>query len=110
MDAINVDGAEPPRSHSPYRIRAEAAPDGAQAPRGDTDPAMIFASVALLVASLIRLGPPFAGREAFGVEPTLALGATLLCAWGALREVYFRLQERSAGRRAGTMVRSRSLD
>lgn len=106
MDPIHLDGAESPRSYSPYRIPAEAAPDGAQAPSGDTDPAMIFASVTLLVASLIRLGPPFAGREPFGVEPTLALGATLLCAWGALRELYFRAQER----RAGTMVRSRPLD
>jgi hypothetical protein len=106
MDAINLDGAEAPRSYSPYRIPADAAPEGAHAPRSDADPAMIFASVALLVASLIRLGPPFAGREAFGVEPTLALAATVLCAWGALREVYFRVQER----RAGTMIRSRSLD
>ncbi len=106
MDAINLDGAEAPRSYSPYRIVADAAPDDEHALRSDADPAMIFASVALFVASLIRLGPPFAGHEAFGVEPTLALGATLLCAWGALREVYFRVQDR----RAGMMVRSRSLD
>jgi hypothetical protein len=110
MDAINPDGAELSRSHSPYRVRADAVSDCAQVPRGDADPAMTFATVALLVASLIRLGPPFTGHEAFGVEPTLALGATLLCAWVALREGYFRLQERRAARRAGTMVESRSLD
>ncbi len=99
MDAIHLDGAELPRSHSPYRVPAEAAPEGAQMSRSDTDPAMIVATVLLLVASLIRLGPPFTGHEAFGVEPTLALGATLLCAWVALREGYFRLQERRAAPR-----------
>jgi hypothetical protein len=104
MDAIDLDSAETPRSHSPYRIPVESAPDGTQSPRGAPDPAMIFATVTLLVASLIRLGPPFTGREAIGVEPTLALGVTLLCAWITLREAYFRVQERRAARRTGTMV------
>ena len=110
MDAINLDSAAHPRVHSPYRIAAEAALDGARIVRSEADPAMIFATVVLLVASLTRLGPLFAGHEAFGVEPTLALGATLLCAWVALRKVYFRQQERRAARATKTVVGSRSLD
>jgi hypothetical protein len=100
MDTIDLHDAEPPRSYSPYRVPAKPGSDGSLGPRPDTDPAMIFATVALLVASLIRLGPPFAGHEAFGVEPTLALGATLGCAWFALREGLFRLHDLRAARRA----------
>lgn len=107
---MDLDGMDPPRSHSPYRVPAEVGSDGASGNPGETDPSMIFATVVLLVASLIRLGPLFAGREAFGAEPTLALGATIGCAWVALREGFFRLQERRAARRAEAMVRSRSTD
>ena len=109
MDAVNCATAEHPRSQSPYRVPADAALNGTQILRDDADPAMLFATVALFVASLIRLAPPFTGHETFGVEPTLALGATLLCAWVALREGYFRVQDRRAARRAGTMVQPRSL-
>lgn len=100
MDTIDPHDAEPPRSFSPYRVPAKPGIDGPPGARAETDPAMIFATVALLVASLIRLGPPFAGREAFGVEPTLALGATLGCAWFALHEALFRLLDLRAARRA----------
>jgi hypothetical protein len=71
---------------------------------------MLFATVALFVASLIRLAPPLTGHEVFGVEPTLALGATIGCAWVALREGFLRLQDLRAARRAGAMVRSRNID
>ncbi len=104
MDAIDPHDAEAPRSRSPYRVPATPGLDGACGRRGDADPATIFATVPLLVASLIRLGPPFAGHEAFGVEPTLALGATLGCGWIALREGFFRMQGLRAARRARTMA------
>lgn len=42
------------------------------------DPAVIFASVLLLVTSLVRLYPPVLGLEEFSAEPTLALLVTLL--------------------------------
>jgi hypothetical protein len=107
MAATDLDGAEqPPHAHSPYRVPAQPGAEPAGGSVGETDPAMTFAVVVLLVASLVRLGPPFAGREAFGAEPTLALGATVGCAWLALREGFYRFQERRAARRAGTMVRS----
>jgi hypothetical protein len=99
MDANELHDAEPPRSHSPYRVPAKPGSGGSSGLRGETDPAMIFATVALLIASLIRLGPPLTGHEAFGVEPTLALGATLGCAWVALREGFFRLQDLRSARR-----------
>ncbi len=110
MEAMDLDGMEAPRSHSPYRVPAKAGPERTQGNHGETDRAMIFATVALLVASLIRLGPPFAGHETFGVEPTLALGATIGCAWVALREAFFRLQDIRAARRAVTMAHSRTTD
>ncbi|MEP7126644.1 MAG: hypothetical protein ABJE95_37275 [Byssovorax sp.] len=100
MDTIELQDAEPPRSHSPYRVPAKAGIGRSPGARAETDPAMIFATVALLAASLIRLGPPFAGQESFGVEPTLALGATLGCAWFTLREGFHRLQDLRAARRA----------
>ena len=110
MEAMDLDGVEPPRSHSPYRVPAEASSGPVPANHGETDPAMIFATIALLAASLIRLGPPFAGHEAFGVEPTLALGATIGCAWVTLREGVVRLRDLRAARRAAAMVRSRRID
>jgi hypothetical protein len=103
MEAIDRHDSGPPRPYSPYRVPASAGIAGS---RADADPAMIFATVALLMASLIRLGPPFLGHEAFGVEPTLALGATIGCAWVTLREGVFRLR----GRRAATMVHPRSMN
>jgi hypothetical protein len=107
MAAIDPGSADPPPSaHSPYRVAAQPGPEPGRGAIGDTDPAMIFATVILLIASLVRLGPPFARREAFGIEPTLALGATVGCAWLALREGLYRFQARRAARRAGTMVRS----
>ena len=69
---------------------------------------MIFASAVLLAASVVRLVPPFFGREAFGVEPTLALGATLACAWIMLREVLYRLLDYRAALRARAEKRARS--
>lgn len=106
MDAIDLHDTEPARSHSPYRVPARPCPHPAQSSSSDIDPAMIFATVALLVASLIRLAPPFTGREAFGVEPTLALGCALVCAWVALREAILQLR----ARRAEAMVRSQTTD
>lgn len=111
MAAIDRDGVERNSpSYSPYR--APAQPGHVEEPRSssETDPAMVFAAVTLLVASLVRLGPPFAGREAFGTEPTLALGATVGCGWLAVREGILRLRERLAARRAGAMVRPRTIE
>jgi hypothetical protein len=76
----------------------------------ETDPAMIFATVTLLVASLVRLAPPLAGHEAFGAEPTLTLAAVLGCSWLALREGVFQVRERLAVRRAAVIVRSRTIE
>ncbi len=111
MEAIEPESAEAqPRSQSDYRVAA--APGNEAVPRsaGDADPAMIFATVTLLVASLVRLVPPLSGHETFGVEPTLALLATLGCGWLALREGVFQVRERLAMRRATRMVRSRTIE
>ena len=111
MEAIDRETSEAqPRSQSPYRV--PAAPGDEAVPRSacETDPAMIFATVMLLVASLVRLAPPLSGQEAFGVEPTLALVAVLGCSWLALREGVFQVRERLAVRRAAAIVRSRTTE
>jgi hypothetical protein len=108
MLTIDLDRFEQhPHGHSPYRV--PMMPSSELRPRvaGDSDPAMTFAALILLLASLVRLAPPLTGHEAFGVEPTLALGATLGCGWLALREGFWRLRERVAAR---TMVPSRTID
>lgn len=110
MEAMELDEVEPPRSHSPYRVPANAGTERLRGSPGEADPAMLFATVALLVASLVRLVPPMTGNEIFGVEPTLALGATIGCAWALLREGFFRLSDLRAARRAATMVRSHDID
>jgi hypothetical protein len=101
MAAIDREVAEqPPHAHSPYRVPTQPGSEPARGSVGETEtePAMIFATVVLLVASLVRLEPPFTGREAFGVEPTLALGVSVGCAWLALRECFYCFQERRAAR------------
>lgn len=111
MEAIDREADEgQPRSQSPYRV--PAAPGDEAVPRSvcETDPAMIFASRMLLVASLVRLAPPLAGHEAFGVEPTLALVAVLGCSWLALREGVFQVHEGLAVRRAAAIIQSRTLE
>jgi hypothetical protein len=110
MAAIDLDGAElHPHMHSPYRVPAQPGSEPARGSSGETEaePAMIFAAVVLLVASLVRLGPPFAGREAFGVEPTLALGVTVGCAWLAMREGFHRFRSAALGRWYGPEDRAR---
>ncbi len=110
MAAINLGGVERPQARSPYRVPVERWAGPAHRPRRDADPAMMLAVSLLLVASLIRLVPPFSGREAFGAEPTLALLATAGCAWIALREVLFRLLDHRAARRARARRRPHTLD
>jgi hypothetical protein len=111
MPAIDPDSLEQPlQEHSPYRVPMEPAREPRPRSSDDGDPAMVFAAVILLLASLVRLVPPFAGQEDFGVEPTLALGATIGCGWLTLREALFRLRALRAERGAGAMVRSRTID
>ena len=90
MAGVNLDHAERSQARSPYRAPGKCWDGTAHRRRSDVDPAMIFAATLLLAASIVRLVPPFSGREAFGAEPTLALGAVGACAWVALREVLFR--------------------
>src|SRR5512132_2277558 len=111
MEAIDPEADEgQPRSQSPYRVPAALGDEAVPRSACETDPAMIFATVTLLIASLVRLAPPLAGHEAFGVEPTLALGAVLGCSWLALREGVVQVRERLAVRRAAAIVRSRTIE
>lgn len=108
MAAINVESAGRPRARGPYRSQVKHWNGTAHRLRSDLDPAMIFAAAVLLTASLIRLVPPLLGREGFGVEPTLALGATLACAWITAREALYRLLDYRAARRARRRPPARS--
>ena len=111
MDTIDVEVQEAqPASRSPYRVAASAGDEASPRRAHETDPAMIFATVTLLAASLLRLSAPLAGREAFGAEPTLALCVTAVCVWLALREGAIHLRERWASRRSEAVARSRNFD
>jgi len=61
------------RIGAPYRVSPLQV-----ASKPAVDPAVLFASVLLLVTSLVRLYPPVLGLEEFSAEPTLALLVTLL--------------------------------
>lgn len=107
MEAIDVPTDEPqPGSRSPYRVSDPPGNTRSPAPTRETDPAMIFATITLLAASLVRLVPPLSGQEAFGVETTLALGAALTCAGLALREGLLCVRDRLAVGRGAATVRS----
>jgi hypothetical protein len=90
-----MDPATSPSDHpqGPYRTPARPPPI-AELPSRESDVEMTVAATVVLVASLVRLVPAFMGREAFGSEPTLALGATLFCAWVGLGALRRRLGER----------------
>ena len=100
MAAINLDGVEHSQARSPYRVPARRWNGTAHRFRSHVDPAMVFAALVLLAASLVRLVPPLSGHEAFGAEPTLALGAAGGCAWIGLREILFRFLDYRAAHRA----------
>ncbi len=110
MAAINLGDVEHSQARSPYRVPARRWDGTAHRFRSNVDPAMMFAALVLLVSSLVRLVPPLSGREAFGAEPTLALGAAGGCAWIGLREMLFRFLDYRAARRARAARRTRALD
>lgn len=110
MPALDLDSPQQLLlEQGPYRAAGEPAREARPRSSDDGDPAMTFAAVILLLASLVRLAPPFAGQEDFGVEPTLALGATLGCGWLALREVLFQIRARRDARGAEAMVQPRTI-
>lgn len=111
MNGLDFDTDEAqPRSQGPYRVPATGDAEAAPSSGPRTDPAMTFATITLLVASLVRLVPPLSGHEPFGVEATLALGAALVCSWLALREAILQVRARVAARRAAATVRSTTTE